>query len=106
MSIWDRIRRWTDRKMDKEEVVSKKPVGRFQVAGVTSILGRQVLGGIVLDGVIYPGYKLKGDGVALVREIHIQNRKVDFAVEGDRVALVLEGTLKLRDGDAIEVYQS
>ncbi len=106
MSIWGRIRRKACRRMDKEEIVSREPVGKFQVIGVTSVLGRQVLGGVVLDGAIYPGYKLKDGGVALIREIHIQNRKVDFAVEGDRVALVLEGTLKLRDGNVIEVYQS
>ena len=88
------------------EIVSKKPVGRFQVVGITYVLGKQVLGGVVLDGAIYPGYKLKGGGVALIREIHIQNRKVDFAVEGDQVALVLEGALKLKGGEVIEVYRS
>jgi len=88
------------------EVASRKPVGKFQVVGITSILGRQVLGGIVIDGVVYPGYKLKGNGVAVVREIHIRNRKVDFAVEGDQVALVLEGVLKVNTGEFLEIYQS
>lgn len=106
MSIWGRLRRKTGKERVKEEVVSKEPVGRFQVVGVTSILGRQVLGGVVLDGAVYPGYKLKGGGVALIREIHIQNRKVDFAVEGDQVALVLEGALRLKGGEVIEVYRS
>ncbi|WP_148882797.1 tRNA-binding protein Pbp11 [Thermococcus aciditolerans] len=88
------------------QIVSRKPAGRFQVVGVTYVLGKQVLGGVVLEGVIYPGYKLKGGGIALVREIHLQNRKVDFVVEHDEAALVLEGTLKVKEGEIIEVYQS
>ncbi len=90
----------------KENLVSRKPSGRFQVVGVTHLLGKQILGGIVLDGILYPGYKLRGGGVALIREIHIQNREVDFAVEGDRVALVLEGRLEVGEGEVIEVYRS
>jgi hypothetical protein len=88
------------------QVVSRKPIGKFHVVGITYVLGKQVLGGIVLEGAIYPGYKLKGGGVAVIRDIRIQNRKVDFAVEGDQVALVLEGTLKLKGGEVIEVFQS
>ncbi len=87
-------------------IASREPVGKFQVVGITSVLGREILGGTVTDGIIYPGYKLKGKGVAIVREIHIQNRKVDFAVEGDQVALVLEGVLKVNSGEFLEVYQS
>ena len=101
MGIRDFLRRKRD-----PEVVSRHPVGKFQVAGVTSVLGKQVLGGTVIDGVIYPGYKLKGKGVAVVREIHIQNRKVDFAVEGDQVALILDGVLNVNAGEFLEVYQS
>ena len=103
------IRRMLGRDKNPErviQVVSRKPVGRFKVVGITHVLGKQVLGGVVLEGAIYPGYKLKGGGIALIREIHIQNRKVDFAVEGDQVALVLEGTLKLKGGEVLEVYQS
>ncbi|NJE85004.1 translation factor [Thermococcus sp. CX2] len=93
---------------DTEEIqiVSRKPVGKFRVEGVTYILGKQVLAGIVLDGVIYPGYKLRDGGIALVREIYIQNRKVDFVVEHDQAALLLEGKLKAEPGEVIKIYQS
>ncbi|WP_457752001.1 tRNA-binding protein Pbp11 [Thermococcus sp.] len=102
MGILDRFRK----KTEEVEIVSRRPVGRFKVIGTTNILGKQVLGGIVLDGIIHPGYKLKDGGIALVREIHIQNRKVDFVVEHDEAALVLEGTLRVKEGEIIEVYQS
>lgn len=102
MGILDRFRK----KKDEPEIVSRHPVGRFKVSEITYVIGKQVLGGVVMEGVIYPGYKLKGGGVALVREIHIRNRKVDFAVDHDEAALVLEGRLKVKEGEVIEVYQS
>ncbi|ASA76913.1 tRNA-binding protein Pbp11 [Thermococcus sp. 5-4] len=102
MGIFKRFRK----KKDEPEIVSRHPVGKFKVIGTTYVLGKQVLGGVVLEGIIYPGYKLKGGGIALVREIHIQNRKVDFVVEHDEAALVLEGKLKVKDGEIIEVYRS
>ncbi|NJE26677.1 translation factor [Thermococcus sp. MV5] len=101
MGIFDRFFR-----KERVEVVSKKPVGKFKVEGVLNILGKQVIIGEVLEGVIYSGYKLKGRGVALIREIQKDRKKVDFALEYDRVGLVLEGTLSVEEGDILEVYQA
>ncbi|AFL94851.1 hypothetical protein CL1_0645 [Thermococcus cleftensis] len=101
MGILDRFR-----KKGEVEVVSREPVGKFIVAGVTYVLGKQVLAGIVKEGLIYPGYKLKGKNVALIREIYIQNRKIDFAVGGDEVALLLEGHMEVKTGEVLNVYRS
>ncbi|ASJ08560.1 translation factor [Thermococcus siculi] len=106
MSLFRRFFRGKNKPEAGVEIVSRKPAGKFHVVGITHVLGKQVLGGVVLEGTIYPGYKLKGGGVAVIRGIYIQNREVDFAVEGDQVALVLEGTLKLKGDEVIEVYQS
>jgi len=70
-----------------------------------NILGRETLIGTV-EGVIYPGYKVKGDGIAVIREIQRERKKVDFAVDGDRVALILEGRTNAKKGERLEIYQS
>ncbi|USG99972.1 translation factor [Thermococcus argininiproducens] len=93
-------------KRERVEIFSRKPVGRFKVEEVLNILGKQVIIGEVLEGVIYPGYKLKGRGVALIREIQKDRKKVDFALEYDRVGLVLEGTLGVEGEEILEVYQA
>ncbi|NJE75331.1 translation factor [Thermococcus sp. ES12] len=102
MDIFKRFRR----KVNGPEIASRHHIGKFKVVGTTRIPGKQVLRGIVLEGIIYPGYKLKGGGIALVREIRLQNRRVDFIVEHDEAALVLEGVLKVKEGDILEVYRS
>ncbi|MDI3474629.1 MAG: hypothetical protein PWQ79_1819 [Thermococcaceae archaeon] len=88
------------------EIVSRKPVGSFRVDEVFYRQGRQALVGEVLGGLIYPGYKVKGGGTALIREIQSERKKVDFAVSGDRVVLLLEGRLEVSPGQILEVYQS
>jgi len=93
-------------KNDRAEITSRKPVGKFKVEKVFEILTKQVLVGEVVEGVIYPGYKLKGNNVALIREIQRDRQKVDFAVEYDKVALVLEGRINTGEGEILEIYQS
>lgn len=88
------------------EVFSKRPVAKFKVEKVFEIFGREVLVGEVVEGVIYPGYKVKGKKAALIREIEKERQKVDFALEYDKVALVLEGKLNTKAGEILEVYQS
>ena len=93
------------KKAEEIEIVSRKPVAKFKVEQTLNILGKETLIGTV-EGIIYPGYKVKGESVALVREIQKDRKKVDFAVDGDRVALVLEGKTNAKKGDVLEVYQS
>lgn len=88
------------------EVVSREPAGRFRVSKVLALPGRRALLGEVLEGVIYPGYKLKGKGVALVRSIERERRRVDFAVLGDEVTLITEGEVGAKEGEVLEVYPS
>ncbi|MCO6040547.1 tRNA-binding protein Pbp11 [Thermococcus alcaliphilus] len=88
------------------EIFSKRPVAKFKVEKVFEIFGREVLVGEVVEGVIYPGYKVKGNGAALIREIQKERQKVDFALEYDKVTLVLEGKLNTKAGEILEVYQS
>lgn len=89
------------------EVVSRSPVGRFRVSKILRVMGRQVLIGEVLEGVVYPAYKVKaGKRAALVYRIEKEHRKVEFAAPGDRVALILEGEVEAKAGEEIEVYQS
>ncbi len=90
----------------KVEIVSRRPVGKFKVEKVFEIVRRQVLIGEVVEGIIYPGYKLKGDNIAIIREIQRDRQKVDFAVEYDKVALVLEGRVNTIKGEILEIYQS
>ena len=91
---------------DREiEIVSRNPVGKFRVEQTLNVLGKETLIGTV-EGIIYPGYKVKGKSVAVIREIQKDRKKVDFAVDGDRVALVLEGKTNAKKGDVLEVYQS
>lgn len=94
------------KKESKVEVFSKRPVAKFKVERVFEILGREVLVGEVAEGVIYPGYKVKRKKAALIREIQRERQRVDFALEYDKVALVLEGRLNPKAGEMLEVYQS
>ncbi len=88
------------------EVVSRNPVATFLVENVLKVMKREILIGTVKGGMVYPGYKVKGNGVALVYAIERNRERVEFAVDGDRVALLLEGRIKVRKGDVVEVYQS
>ena len=88
------------------EVVSRNPVATFRVENVLKVMKREVLIGTVNGGVVYPGYKVKGKCVALIYTIERNRERVEFAVDGDKVALILEGKMKARKGDILEVYQS
>ncbi len=94
-----------DREVEKIEIVSRRPVAKFKVEQILNVLGKETLIGTV-EGIIYPGYKIKGKNTALVRRIEKDRKTVDFAVDGDRVALVLEGKTNAKKGDLLEVYQS
>ncbi|EHR77929.1 Translation factor [Thermococcus litoralis DSM 5473] len=94
------------KKEGRVEIFSKRPVAKFKVEKVFEIFGNEVLVGEVVEGVIYPGYKVKGKKAALIREIQKERQKVDFALEYDKVALVLEGKLNTKAGEVLEVYQS
>ena len=103
MKILEKIFKKSKRDVEKIEIVSRKPVGKFKVF---QILGKHVLSGEVVDGIIYPGYKLKGRDVGVIMGIEKGHRKVDFAVSGDNVALILENKVEVEEGEILEVYQS
>ncbi len=104
MSLFRRI----FRKKEKSdvEIVSKHPVGRFRVEKSLKVFSRQVLIGEVIEGLIYPGYKVKGKSVSPIMKIERDHRRVDFAVAGDRVALMLEYEVPCEEGEELEIYQS
>ncbi len=106
MDILRRIFKKPKGGINKIEIVSRKPVGKFRVLQVFNIFGKQVLAGEVLEGIIYPGYKLKGRNVGIVRNIEKNRKKVYFAVSGDVVALMLENKMDVNGGELLEVYQS
>ncbi|AEH24106.1 tRNA-binding protein Pbp11 [Pyrococcus yayanosii] len=103
MGLLDRL---FGRKIERIQIASREPIGSFRVEDVFRVMGRHVLVGEVLGGVIYPGYKVKGEGVAEIYKIQMERREVEFAISGDRVALILEGSLKARKGDVLEVYRA
>ncbi|NJE54742.1 tRNA-binding protein Pbp11 [Thermococcus sp. 21S9] len=104
MGLFDFLRRPREGESG-EFIASRKPVAKFRVEQVLNVLGRETLIGTV-EGIIYPGYKVKGRSIALIREIQRERKRVDFAVDGDRVALILEGKTNAKKGDVLEVYQS
>ncbi|MBO8174770.1 MAG: translation factor [Thermococcus sp.] len=106
MGLFGKIFKKSKEDIDKIEIVSRTPVGRFRVLRVFQITGRQVLSGEVIGGVIYPGYKLKGKDVGVIMAIERQHKRVDFAISGDTVALILENNMKVEKGEVLEVYQS
>ncbi len=87
-------------------IVSQRPVGRFRVEKTLRVLTRQVLVGEVTEGLVYPGYKLKGRKAGVIMKVEKDHREVDFAVAGDRVALMLEYEVPCEEGEELEVYQS
>ena len=88
------------------EIVSLRPVGRFQVERILRVLSRQVLVGRVTEGLVYPGYKIKGRKAGVIMKVEKDHRKVDFAVVGDEVALMLENEIPCREGEELEIYRS
>ncbi|WP_054841321.1 tRNA-binding protein Pbp11 [Thermococcus peptonophilus] len=92
-----------------EGIASRQSVGKFRVEKVLKVAFREVLIGEVLEGIIYPGYKLKGGPSVggVIRAIEREHRKVDFAVTGDRVAIMMEAPpTKAKEDQILEVYQS
>ncbi|ASJ02202.1 translation factor [Thermococcus profundus] len=88
------------------EVVSRRPTGRFRVEKKLTVLNRQVLVGEVVEGIIYPGYKVKGRKASPVMRIEKDHREVEFAISGDKVALILEREIPCEKGEDLEIYQS
>jgi len=105
MGLFDFLRKSEKEEASEEFIASRKPVARFKVEEVMNVLGREALIGTV-EGVIYPGYKVKGKGIALIRKIQMGRKKVDFAVDGDRIALILEGRTNAKKGETLEIYRS
>ena len=105
MGLFDFLKRPEKEDAGGEFIASRNPAGRFLVDEVLTVFGRETLIGTV-EGVVYPGYKVKGKGIAVIREIQRNRKRVDFAVDGDRVALILEGRTNAKKGDLLEVYQS
>ncbi|NJE05918.1 translation factor [Thermococcus sp. M36] len=94
------------KKREDTNIASRKPVGRFRVEKSLKVFSRQVLIGEVIEGLIYPGYKVKGKSVSPIMKIERDHRRVDFAVAGDRVALMLEYEVPCEEGEELEIYQS
>lgn len=42
----------------------------------------------------------------MIYKIEKERKTVDFAIDGDTVALILEGDLKAKPGEVLEIYQS
>lgn len=101
MGLFDFLRK----KPKGEFIASRRPVAYFGVEQVLTVLGRETLIGTA-EGIIYPGYKVKGKGIAIIREIRRGKKKVDFAVDGDKVALILEGRTNAKKDERLEIYQS
>ena len=89
-----------------EVITSRNPIGKFRVKRELKSGEKQALLGEVLEGVIYPGYKLKGNGVALIRRLRQGGKEMDFAVEYDEVVILLEGKIRVKENEILEVYQS
>lgn len=105
MSELSVIRRFL-KKGEEIETFSKRPVAKFRVERAFNIRGRPAIIGEVLEGIIYPGYKVKGKNVALIRKIQKDHRDIDFAIEYDKVALLLEGNISVKESEVLEVYRS
>ncbi len=58
----------------------------------------------IIDGLVYPGYRLSRKKRVPIRRLRMEGRDVDFAVEGDTVDVSLEGELNAEPGDTLEVY--
>ncbi|WP_232462894.1 tRNA-binding protein Pbp11 [Thermococcus sp. P6] len=94
------------RRGENTEVASREPVGRFRVEESLKTPSGPVLVGEVVEGLIYPGYKVRGKGVSPIMWMELDGRRVDFAVEGDRVAITLEKWIPCEEGEELEVYRS
>ncbi len=104
------LRRLLGKRDDNEigGVASRNPVGRFRVERSLKVSSRQVLIGEVIEGIIYTGYKVKGRAVSPIMKIERDHMEIDFAIAGDRVALMLEHEIPCEEGGegGLEVYQS
>ncbi|USS41540.1 translation factor [Thermococcus aggregans] len=102
MGLFDTFKK---REKEKVEIFSRKSVGKFKVEKTFEVFGRKVLVGDVIEGVIYPGYKVKGEDAALIREIQKEGQRIDFALQWDHVELVLEDNIDVKVGEVVKVYQ-
>ena len=97
---------WFRKRNGESKTVSRKPIGKFRAEKALKVINRQVLVGEVTEGLIYPGYKVKGKAVSPIMGIERSRKRVDFAVAGDRVALMLEYEIPCEEGEELEIYRS
>jgi hypothetical protein len=80
-----------------------RPTGRIEVLKQYEG-GKNHLRVRVLDGLMYPGYRVSKKERVPIRRLMMKDREVDFAVEGDIVDVILDGELDAETGDTLEVY--
>ncbi len=80
-----------------------RPTGRIEVLEQCEG-GKNHLRVRVLDGLVYPGYRVSKKERAPIRRLMMKGREVDFAVEGDIVDVILDGELDAKAGDTLKVY--
>ncbi|NPA47625.1 MAG: translation factor [Thermococci archaeon] len=101
------IRRGSGEDEAAVEIVSRKPVGTFAVRETFRVGSRMALTGVVESGMAMPGYKVRGkNGAAVIYRIERGRSAVDFVVDGDEAALILEGEFRVERGERLEIYAS
>ena len=59
----------------------------------------------VEEGIVRVGYKLKkGRKKVPIMKIQKERKEIEFAIPGDKVALVLDGSIEVEKGEMLEVY--
>ncbi|AEC52601.1 hypothetical protein PNA2_1686 [Pyrococcus sp. NA2] len=82
----------------------EKPVGSIKVEKKLKVLMRTVIVGEVTSGIVKVGYKVrKGRKSAGIMKIEKEHKEVEFAIPGDKIAIMLEKDIGTREGDILEV---
>ncbi|BAA30333.1 tRNA-binding protein Pbp11 [Pyrococcus horikoshii] len=93
------------RKGEDEKDVTGKPVGKVKVESILKVGFRDVIICEVLEGIVKVGYKVKkGKKVAGIVSMEREHKKIEFAIPGDRVGMMLEKNINAEKDDILEVY--
>nr|7ANU_A Chain A, Pbp11 protein [Pyrococcus abyssi GE5]7ANU_B Chain B, Pbp11 protein [Pyrococcus abyssi GE5] len=80
-------------------------VGKVKVENILIVGFKTVIICEVLEGMVKVGYKVrKGKKVAGIVSMEREHKKVEFAIPGDKIGIMLEKNIGAEKGDILEVF--
>ncbi|ASJ17584.1 hypothetical protein A3L04_05630 [Thermococcus chitonophagus] len=97
------------KKGESEELDSQEKflVGKVRVEGKLRVGPWDAVICEVEEGIVKIGYKLKkGRKKVPIMKIQKERKDIEFAIPGDKVALILDGSIEVESGEVLKIYST